>query len=110
LWYFFIPTIDGMNLLITASRSPERIKARRKSIEVSVYSCESGSAVFGIERAEKDGMRGRVEMLLPEEVGLNGAKDDEKKPAEGQAHVHVAKDRVLFKNPPVKETLREDLL
>jgi hypothetical protein len=48
-------------------------------------------------------------VLRAEEVSFDGAKNDEKKPSEGQAHVHVTQDRVSPEYLPVQETLHENL-
>ncbi len=75
----------------------------------TVYACKSFSSVARIKPTEKDGMRRRVEMLLPEEVGFDSAKDYQQKPAEGQAHVHIPKHRILSEDLAVQQALHENL-
>ncbi len=49
-------------------------------------------------------------MMSSENVRLDSTEQDEQKPAESQAHMHIAKPYVCFKYFPVKKTFHENLL
>ena len=98
-----------MNRLINGKQQSRKDKCQEEIHPDAVDSLQAGSTVFRIETPEKDGMRRRVEVLLPEEVSLDGAKNDKQEPSEGEAHVHVTQNRILFEYPPVKEALHENL-
>jgi hypothetical protein len=59
------------------------------------------------EILEKDRVPGCIQQVAPVDFGFDGSHDDEKKPAEGEAHVHVTQERVDFENLAVKEAFEE---